>query len=60
VSVVDVVPTLLFASGLPLARDMDGRAAFEAFDGEFVRSNLLSFIQTYEAERFVVRRPPSP
>ncbi|MHB0970074.1 MAG: alkaline phosphatase family protein [Thermoanaerobaculia bacterium] len=60
VSVVDVVPTLLFASGLPLARDMDGRAALEAFDSEFVRSNLLSFIQTYEAERFVVRRPPSP
>lgn len=60
VSVLDVVPTLLFASGLPLARDMDGRAAFEAFDDEFVRSNLLSFIQTYEAERFVVRRTPQP
>lgn len=54
--VVDIVPTLLFASGLPLARDMDGRAIVEAFDDAFLRENLLSFIQTYEAERLLVRR----
>jgi hypothetical protein len=54
--VVDVVPTVLFAAGLPVGRDMDGRALTEAFDDEFLRRNALSAIQTYEAERVIVRR----
>jgi len=54
--VVDVVPTVLFAAGLPVGRDMDGRILTEAFDDEFLRQTKLSAIQTYEAERLVVRR----
>ncbi|MFN2238665.1 MAG: hypothetical protein ABR524_04680 [Thermoanaerobaculia bacterium] len=48
VEVVDVVPTLLFAAGLPIARDMDGRIITEAFTDEFVRTNPISMIQSYE------------
>lgn len=56
----DVVPTILFAAGLPVARDMDGRVLTEAFDEEFLRDKSLSLIQTYEASRLLVRRESSP
>lgn len=52
--VVDVVPTVLFAAGLPVGRDMDGRAVTEAFSEEFLRTNSLSLIQTYEADSLQV------
>lgn len=54
--VVDVVPTILFAAGLPVGRDMDGRILTDAFTEEMLRASSLSAIQTYEAERVVVRR----
>jgi hypothetical protein len=54
--VVDVVPTVLFAAGLPVGRDMDGGVITEAFSDEMLRRSTLSAIQTYEAERVVVRR----
>jgi hypothetical protein len=54
--VVDLVPTVLFAAGLPVGRDMDGRTRTEAFNEEFLRETKLSAIQTYEAEQVVVRR----
>jgi FtsH-binding integral membrane protein len=53
---VDVVPTILFAAGLPVGRDMDGRILTEAFDEETLLGSVLSAIQTYEAEKVVVRR----
>jgi len=55
--VTDVVPTVLFAAGLPVARDMDGRVVSDAFNEQFLRTRPLSLIQTYEAQRIVVRRP---
>lgn len=54
--VVDVVPTVLFAAGLPVGRDLDGRILTDAFKEEVLRRSTLSAIQTYEAERVVVRR----
>ena len=56
VHVTDIVPTVLFAAGLPVGRDMDGRVVTDAFSEEMLRRSSLSAIQTYEAERFVVRR----
>jgi Type I phosphodiesterase / nucleotide pyrophosphatase len=52
----DIVPTVLFAAGLPLGRDMDGRVLTEAFTESVLRSTGLSMIQSYEAEKIVVRR----
>lgn len=54
--VVDVVPTVLFAAGLPVGRDMDGAVITGAFTDDALRRSPLSAIQTYEAERVVVRR----
>ncbi len=55
-SVVDIVPTILFAADLPIGRDMDGRVLTDAFADEFLRQTKISAIQTYEAEHLVVRR----
>jgi hypothetical protein len=52
----DVVPTILYAAGLPVARDMDGRVLTDAFDEEVLRRTPLSVVQTYEAKQLVVRR----
>lgn len=48
VSVVDVVPTALFAAGMPVARDLDGRIVTEAFDGSVLARRGVSYIQSYE------------
>ena len=53
---VDVVPTLLYAAGLPVGRDMDGVVLNEAFSEEMLRANSLKVVQTYEAKELVVRR----
>ena len=53
---VDIVPTVLYIAGLPVARDMDGSILSEAFSEESLRTNPLSVVQTYEAQRLVVRR----
>jgi hypothetical protein len=53
---VDVVPTCLYASGLPVGRDMDGRVLSDAFTDEVLRANALTLVQTYEAQQLLVRR----
>ena len=51
----DLVPTVLYAAGLPVGRDMDGRVLTGAFTDEQLRRNPLSLVQTYEARQLVVR-----
>lgn len=53
---VDVVPTVLYAAGLPVGRDMDGIVLTAAFSDETLRANALKVVQTYEAKALVVRR----
>ncbi len=53
---VDLVPTCLYAAGLPVGRDMDGRVLSEAFSDDVLRSNALAVVQTYEAKQLLVRR----
>ncbi len=47
-SVVDVVPTLLYFLGLPVAHDMDGRARIDVFRREFSEGRPVTGILTYE------------
>lgn len=47
-SLVDTAPTLLYALGLPVARDLDGRILTEAFTPEFLETHPLTFVPSYE------------
>jgi len=47
-SVVDVVPTILYFLGLPVAHDMDGRARIDLFRREFSEGRPVTGILTYE------------
>jgi predicted AlkP superfamily phosphohydrolase/phosphomutase len=48
-SVVDVVPTVLYFFGLPIARDMeDGHARTDIFRRSFAEPRPITFIPTYE------------
>ena len=46
--IVDLVPTLLYAARLPIARDFDGRVLTEAFEPALLQSVPLTFLQSYE------------
>jgi arylsulfatase A-like enzyme len=46
---VDVLPTLMYALHLPVARDLDGVVLTPAFDKAFLAEHPLTFLQTYEA-----------
>ncbi len=49
-SLVDLAPTILYALGLPIPPDMDGRVLTEAFTPEFVKQTALQY-DTAEAVR---------
>lgn len=46
---VDLAPTLLYALGLPVARDLDGRVLTEGFTPEFLEAHPLTFVPSYES-----------
>ncbi len=48
-SVLDVMPTILYLMGLPVARDMEGRVAAEIVDDAFARAHPLTFIPSFES-----------
>lgn len=47
-STVDLVPTLLYALGYPVARDLDGKVLTGAFDTRWRQQQPLAFVPTYE------------
>ncbi len=52
---VDVVPTLMYALGFPVARDLDGQVLTAAFDEGFLAAHPLTFLPSYEA---LAKSPP--
>jgi hypothetical protein len=49
-SVVDFTPTLLYASGLPVATDMDGSPALDLFEEEHLFGHPVQEIPSWEPE----------
>ena len=47
-SVVDVLPTILYFLGLPVARDMDGYARADLFLRTYTEEHPITFIPTYD------------
>jgi hypothetical protein len=46
-SIVDVTPTILYALGLPVGRDMDGYARADIFTRAFTAERPIAFIPSY-------------
>jgi hypothetical protein len=55
---VDVVPTLLYGLGFPVARDLGGHVLTSAFDKGFLARHPLTFLPSYE--RLSPLMPPMP
>jgi hypothetical protein len=49
-SVIDVAPTVLYALGLPVAEDFDGRPALDLFTKDFRAAHPVSRIPSWEPE----------
>ena len=47
-SIVDVLPTILYFLGLPVARDMDGYARPDLFVPAFTEERPITFIPSYD------------
>ena len=45
---VDLVPTLLYGLGFPIARDLDGAVLTTAFETSFLARRPLTFLPSYE------------
>ena len=43
--IIDIAPTVLYLSGLPIPDDMDGRVLRECLDEEFVKTHPITFRQ---------------
>ena len=48
VQLVDIMPTLLYSLGFPIARDLDGRVLTGAFSSSFLARHPLTVIPSYE------------
>ncbi len=48
VTLPDITPALLYAMGMPLARDFDGTLPTEAFTGDFLARTPLTLVPSYE------------
>lgn len=46
---VDLTPTLLYALGFPVSRDLDGKVLTAAFSKDFLAEHPLTFYPSYEA-----------
>jgi len=46
--VLDITPTVLYSLGYPVAKDMDGTVITDAFTDDYLRSNPVAFVPTYE------------
>jgi predicted AlkP superfamily phosphohydrolase/phosphomutase len=55
--ILDITPTILYALGIPVARDMRGRVLTGAFEPDFLRSNPVEFVPTYETGERGVEEP---
>lgn len=47
-SVLDITPTLLYLQSLPVAKDMDGKPLLDAFEDDYLQSNPVEVVETYE------------
>ena len=53
--ITDLAPTILYGTGLPAARDFDGRVRTEVFRTEWLNEHAITYVPSYETS---LRSPP--
>jgi len=57
IRLTDMVPTMLYIMGLPVAKDMDGDVYRGVFEDEFLDKNPIQYIKSYGKRKDVSRTP---
>ncbi len=57
-ALVDIMPTLLYAMGLPIARDLDGEVLTGAFENVFLARSPLTLVPSYDTLASQPAAPP--
>ncbi len=57
---VDLLPSVLYALGLPIARDLDGRVLTNLFEPAFLGRRPLTFVPSYQTLTLEQAAPPGP
>jgi len=55
--ILDITPTVLYAFGLPVARDMKGKVLTDAFEPDYLEAHPVTYIETYETGERVAGKP---
>ena len=55
--ILDVAPTLLYAAGHPISRELEGTVLVSAFDPGFVARTPLTFVPSYESTAALAETP---
>lgn len=55
----DILPTILYALGLPQARDVPGRPLLEFFSSDFTASREVSYVESYKRDTIPTQASPS-
>jgi predicted AlkP superfamily phosphohydrolase/phosphomutase len=46
--ILDITPTILYALGIPVGRDMHGRVLTDAFEVDYLKGRTISYVPTHE------------
>lgn len=55
-NVLDILPTTLYLSGLPVAKDMDGKVIVDAIEPQILSKRPIEYISTFETKRYKFQR----
>ena len=55
-NLLDILPTVLYILGLPVADDMDGHVIVDAIEPAVLQRRPIAFVKTYETEKFRLTR----
>jgi len=48
--ILDLTPTILYMTNIPVLKDMDGKVIIDAFDQQYISSNPIKYIETESFE----------
>ena len=57
INLTDMLPTMLYILGLPIAKDMDGQPFLDAFEEDYLAQKKVQYIRTYGKQKKISNFP---